>query len=439
MKRAIALCLVLMMTLALLTGCKLIVKDEAVDAATTAVTVNGQPITKGEINTRAQQMLRELQVYQSMQGERAFDPTNPEILTSVRNAAIEEKTREAVITQKMKAYGVEPLTDAEKEAAVSELYRQATMLGYDPAHPDSTDSVAALMYAESWFGLPDAVTAMADAADEKLMPVVTADLATVTDLQVEEAYQAKVEEDRNAYAGLAAYANAVNNGAAPCYVPGEVRMVKQILIRFTEEDQDLLDENDEAIGELEDEIAELRETVTDEELAATETDLSDDAQSVLRLEALKAQREQERKQLLADAYAHVREEADQVAADLHGGADWDAESADHNDDPGMYPDRPTAKTGYAVFEGYADFDSAFVETAMKLENPGDISDPAEGSYGFYILRLEEIRTEGPVPLETVRDSLRAEALHEAQHEIYESLVDQWLMDAEVIRVDGVFD
>ena len=53
MKRKICLLLCLALTLGLLSGCKLIVKDEAVDAATPAVEVNGEVITKGEVNERA--------------------------------------------------------------------------------------------------------------------------------------------------------------------------------------------------------------------------------------------------------------------------------------------------------------------------------------------------------------------------------------------------
>ena len=54
MKRKICLLLCLTLALGLLTGCKLIVKDEAVDAATTAVEVNGEVITKGEVNEKVQ-------------------------------------------------------------------------------------------------------------------------------------------------------------------------------------------------------------------------------------------------------------------------------------------------------------------------------------------------------------------------------------------------
>ena len=75
-----------------------------------------------------------------------------------------------------------------------------------------------------------------------------------------------------------------------------------------------------------------------------------------------------------------------------------------NQDPGM----KTQEKGYAVAAGMTGFDPAFVDAAMALAKPGDVSDKVKGSsYGL---------------------------LSTKQNEAYNAAVDQWVEEAG-IKVD----
>ncbi len=128
------------------------------------------------------------------------------------------------------------------------------------------------------------------------------------------------------------------------------------------------------------------------------------------------------------AFAAIDAEADDVIAQLDAGADWDTLMAEHSDDPGMQGDRETAKTGYAVCEGFSSFDSAFVEAAMAIESVGGHSPKTRGSYGYYIIQYTSDVAEGPVALEEVRETVESDTLKEKQQQTYNDTVEQWVKD-----------
>lgn len=134
------------------------------------------------------------------------------------------------------------------------------------------------------------------------------------------------------------------------------------------------------------------------------------------------------KEVTDEAFAAIDAEADDVIAQLDAGADWDTLMAEHSDDPGMQGDRETAKTGYAVCEGFSSFDSAFVEAAMAIESVGGHSPKTRGSYGYYIIQYTSEVAEGPVALDEVRETVESDALDEKQQQFYSDTVDQWVKD-----------
>ena len=412
MKRKICLLLCLTLVLGLLTGCKLIVKDEAVDAATTAVEVNGEAITKGEVNEKAQ--LR--QAVQQYIGLEIDD------IETARSKVIDKLIRQKVIEQKMAQFGVDPITDEELDKAAN----AGLTVNSDDIYEQYTDYFSGDM-------------ATLNAMKAKLKGKATEGQVTVSEEALKETYQTKVEADQAAYTDQASYAAAINNGTESYYVPGEIRMVKQILIAFTDEEQNEL-------KALKAEIKELKATVeaseaTPAEATAEEAPADETADEAAEEEDPKAklQRlEEEYNQKLAAACANVQEEVDHVMEELRNGGDWDAICAEHNDDPGMTAGRKTAETGYAVFEGYEDFDEVFVKAAMALESPGDFTDPTASAFGYYIIRLERDLTEGAIPFEDVRDALYETAYEEAEKELFDQLVEQWVSEANVVRHDEVF-
>ena len=91
--------------------------------------------------------------------------------------------------------------------------------------------------------------------------------------------------------------------------------------------------------------------------------------------------------------------------------------------------------GYAVAADMTNFDSAFVEAAMALEKPGDISGKVKGtSYGYYIIRYESDEAEGPVSLDAVKDGISSSLLSTKQTSTYNDTLAQWVEEAG-IKVD----
>jgi hypothetical protein len=102
-----------------------------------------------------------------------------------------------------------------------------------------------------------------------------------------------------------------------------------------------------------------------------------------------------------------------------------------NQDPGM----KNNEKGYAVAAGMTNFDSAFVDAAMALANPGDHSGKVKGtSYGYYIIRYDSDETEGPVALDAVKETISSSLLSTKQNEAYDAAVEQWV-EAAGIKVD----
>ena len=95
----------------------------------------------------------------------------------------------------------------------------------------------------------------------------------------------------------------------------------------------------------------------------------------------------------------------------------------------------TNEKGYAVATGMTGFDTAFVDAAMALAKPGDVSDKVKGSsYGYYIIRYESDEAEGPVALDAVKETLSSSLLSTKQDDTYKATVAQWVEEAG-IKVD----
>ena len=103
---------------------------------------------------------------------------------------------------------------------------------------------------------------------------------------------------------------------------------------------------------------------------------------------------------------------------------------ENNEDDGM----KNNEKGYAIAADMTGFDSAFVEAAMALAKPGDISPTTKGIYGYYIIRYESDEAEGPIALDDVKETISSSLLSTKKTETYEAAVKQWIEDAG-IKVD----
>ena len=78
------------------------------------------------------------------------------------------------------------------------------------------------------------------------------------------------------------------------------------------------------------------------------------------------------------------------------------------------------------------FDPAFVEAGMALAKIGDVSGKVRGnSYGYYIIKYVGDETEGPVPYESVEETVRSALLTTEQNTVYNQTVERWIEEAKI--------
>lgn len=487
MHKKALLALLLVMTM-LLSSCALIEKDPVVDRATEIIRVGDTVYTKGEIQDQVDYQAAYMSYIYSMYGM-SLDLNDAEVLATIQQDVVDFLIEDAVMNQKVAELGLlDQLTEEEQadlDAAVEEAWQtnlESVQVSYFADTELTGDELTAAIAAKcEELGLTRESVLEGQKitlGQEKLYDYVIKDVA-VTDEELQAAYDEQVETDKNTFATTPSYygSRVNNNTAVVFYRPAGYRMVKQILVQFTEEDQALIDELNAKITEQESAVsiaeADLtalgvtdmdallsQVTVTMEQpsvavsFAATETDLTNPVATVATVTDVSATFDEtvdeataaavktlaEAKAVLAFyqsqlteatniAFANIDAEADDILAQLAVGADWDTLMAEKTDDPGMQEGAATAATGYAVCEGFTSFDEPFVAASMALENVGDVSPKTKGAYGYYIIQYTSAVEEGPVALDEVREDLTANVLATKQETVYTETLAQWITDA----------
>ena len=449
-----ALLAVLMAMILLLSSCALVVKDQAVDDATVIMKLGDKEITKKEIVSQINSQLNYNYQLYSAYGL-SYDPTDPETVSSVQDSVIEAYKKELVITAKAKELGLDQLTDEEKEKAQADAQEAYDSdLDYVKQNvlkdTEGMEEEAIAKAAEEEMtkrGLTFDVyleDATASLVSDKVHDYAIKDVA-VTDEEIQAEYDSKVEADRTSYAEAAgSWAAAANNGTTLYYTPAGVRRVKQILTKFHDEDQTAIDDAKSQVtaANTARTTAQAKIDSANETLAVEGLTEEEKAKAQEDLDAAQKELEEADSALLAanqavtdatdKAFANIDAETDEILASLAAeGADWQAIMDEKNQDPGMKDN----EKGYAVAADMTNFDSAFVEAAMALEKPGDISGKVKGtSYGYYIIRYESDEAEGPVSLDAVKDGISSSLLSSKQTSTYNDTLAQWVEEAG-IKVD----
>ena len=465
-KALLALLLVLTMVLS---GCSLVVKDEAVDAARVVIRVGDDTYTKAQVQYQINYAVQQYQYLYAMYGL-SFDTTNTTMMDSITDEVINSLVEQSVLLAKAKELGLDALTDEDKTqieedtAAQLDSLRQSAATTYSLDLETQLDEINArltdLGYTEE--NVREGVTN--SLLIQKAEDYAVKDVA-VTEDEVVADFNDKVESAKTSYeSNLSAYGQAVLNGSTIYYRPAGYRNVKQILIQFNEDDSALVsniqtaldnvitEQNNAAnvmanlgvsnMDELANQVTVTLKPATETPTATVEVESSVSAfdagldetvaQTAVTIAEAKAKRaflEQQLVDAKAIAYGNIAHEADEVLASLVDGVSWDEMSEAHNDDPGMKAGAANAETGYPVCEGFTQFDSAFVNGAMALQNVGDVSDKIEGSYGYYIIQYTSDVQEGAVDMETVRDSITSTLLSGKQSTVRDEVVAQWVTDA----------
>ena len=209
----------------------------------------------------------------------------------------------------------------------------------------------------------------------------------VTEEEVKQAYDAKVEEQKATYdADVDSFINAYISEEDILYTPENVRLMHCIFVA--------LDDAEEA--------------ASDEEAAPAE-ETSEDPADLTGLA-----------------------KANAVLAKIQAGEDFTAVMEAYNEDAST---ADQMQLGYPVAENSALYGEEFKTGAMALENVGDVSDVIVTDYGYFILKYAKDLEAGAVDFESRKEAETEEALVNKQNDAYSAYIDTMLNDANIIIND----
>ena len=451
MRKKALLAMLLALTL-LLSGCALIVKDEAVDNATEIIRMGDQVITKDKVKAEVQNQLDSMAYYYSLYGS-SFDATSAENIAAAQEEAVNALKEDLALTAKATELGLDQLTAEEEEKAKTNAqesfdsaldYVKTNMLQDSGLEGEELDKAAADKLTELGVSLDAYIeSAKKTAIDDKLREYAIKDVA-VTDEDIKAEYDSRVEKDKETYGENAgSWASAANNGTTLYYTPAGVRRVKQILTKFKDEDQTAIDDAKKAQTDANTAVTAANAKISAAQETLDTEGITEEIQTQAEADLKAANEELEKANTDLDAankavedatnkaFENIAADADGILQQLKDGADWQTLMDEKNQDPGM----KSNEKGYAVAAGMTGFDSAFVDAAMALAKPGDVSDKIKGSsYGYYIIRYDSDEAEGAVSLDDVKETISSALLSTKQNEAYNAAKEQWVEEAG-IKVD----
>lgn len=440
MQKKSLLALLLALTV-LLSGCALVTVDTAKDNARVIVDVNGETVTKAVIHAAVDNQVSTYeyynQLYSAYYGISDLYSTDEATITA---EVIDAYVQQLVCQQKAKELGLYEMTEeeqAEVDAKGKENYDsfiQSVISTYMPGSTlegDELTAAAEKYVADNAVATVDGRSTLADfvaaAADEKAVAKLDEYMikdVTVTDEEIQADYDAKVESAKADYeADPNAYGTAVNGGSTVYYAPAGYRMVKQILIKVSDEDSAVTTEKQTA-------LATAQTALTDAQ-AALDSAAEDADKTALQAAVDEAQKAVDEAQAAYDeaqaaGMANAKAIADGIYTQLTAeGADFETLLAENNVDTGE------PANGYAICEGFTSFVESFTNGAMALANVGDVSEPVESTYGYHIIKYVSAVEEGPVALDTVKDTISSALLTAKQNDVTAETIAQYVSEANV--------
>ncbi|MGI6199497.1 MAG: peptidylprolyl isomerase [Christensenellales bacterium] len=125
-----------------------------------------------------------------------------------------------------------------------------------------------------------------------------------------------------------------------------------------------------------------------------------------------------------EALATIKPEAEEVLKKAQAGEDFDQLIEQYNDDTGMTVE-PAKTDGYLVGPN-SNYEENFRTAALAMSRVGEVSSElVETPYGYHILKLVDITTEGAVPYENVKQECFDLATERKQNSVYNELLEQW--------------
>ena len=364
------------------------------------------------------------------------------VASAVEDAVIKAKATELGLDQ----FDEETLAGFEASAdAMMQSYVEYYISYFYPEATEITDEMRAeaeAYWASTGFSREAYAEALRDdAVNAAVYDYVTGDV-TISDEEVQAAYEALIAKDQERYANDNSYYNDITSGATIAWNPEGYRTVKHVLIGFNDEQtaryNDLqsqltsLNAEREAIlaAEPAEDVAVAEPTEAVEAVEPTEVAESTEAAAPMRtLEEVDADIAACNAELDA-LYGELLPTAEEVVAAFNGGTSFDELIAQYNQDPGMTTE-PLASFGYPVSAASTIFDPAFTAGAMSIAEVGQISEPVRGMYGIHVIYYLSDITPGAVALDEIRDEVAQLALDDKIAATYNEQVAAWVEEANV--------
>lgn len=242
-------------------------------------------------------------------------------------------------------------------------------------------------------------------AADQLYEYVVGDI-DLTDEELKAEYDSLVAADEENYSDPYYYESALMGGSDVYWHPEGFRNVRQVLVKFDDEQTTRYSDITGRIDALETELAGIEEA---EEPRSAEEINADIEAANAELDAL---------------YTELMPVADEVTAKFNEGTAIDELIATYGGDPGSINADGTTNT-YAVSAESISYDPAFIEAAMSVEAIGGLSAPTRGMYGLYIVYYDSDVTPGAVDFESVKEDLYYTTLESLRAEAYDAQIEAW--------------
>lgn len=456
-RRTFKLLALVMALMLALTGCSMIEVDKEMDDAEVIIKVNDTELLKKEVMENYELYKANLQYQYQMYAAFGYPVTMPSD-DDIKQTVVDAMVMQEVRKQKAAELGLDQLTD-EELATVSETAQSNYDADFEQVKGNVTEdgmTEEEIMAAAEQYMADNDLTierytesARISFVDDKLDEYIYKDL-TVTDDEVQAEFDSRVEEDKASYEeDETAIDSKVNSGSTAYYYPAGYRYVKQVLIKFLEDDSSAIDDLEKQISDIQTQIdsfatpAPTEEPVSDEESAEqeptaepTEEPTADpeatpaptmDPTLPSQLEELKTQLEKAKQ----TARANIQAKADEVYQKALAGEDFDALVAEYGEDTGMQSE-PVKTYGYIVSANTTRYVTEFKDAAMALASVGDVSEPIETTYGLHILKYEAEIPEGAAALtDYLKTSISDELMSAKKEEALAAAEDEWKSAAKI--------
>ncbi len=261
--------------------------------------------------------------------------------------------------------------------------------------------------------------------EDKLYEAVTADV-TVTDEDIQAAYEEKIASDKESYTSDTAYNSARNSGTTIAWNPEGYRAVKHVLIKFNDDQSTRYNDLTSQLNNLNEALEEaLNPAETAEATDSAEATAEPAAEETAERTAEEIQADIDSVQAELDAlYEELMPTAQEVIDKFNAGESFESLIETYNGDPGM-TNEPTKSQGYAVKADSTAYDAAFTEGATSIAELGGISEPVKGAYGIYVINYFADVPAGEVPLDDIREALSSSLLDTKISETFTNAVAEW--------------